>query len=348
MLFDFIILFIISIKVTHDCSSKTNKQIFLMNDEIDYKIACSEKMPQKINLNHYSHLKSLSITGNSILSIQCPNDKEKIKDLTVNIHNQPTITFENDCFFKTLEIFNSPRFEMSSNKTLLVEKLLIHNQSYKFPLKYNKIKHINAIPLEIHCYDPLYVELDKSININCGREHLKFTSKKEISSCKIFVHNNDIVLTYNYFLLSNYFEDNLTSFNESLNLDGFCNILFIDPLDVTFVTLFSEKMKKYYEKNNLQVYLFFTEDFGFSHPKWTEFYYNVDKYSDIDDLNALFDYDDDDDLKNKFYYFDDGSEGSLVVFSTKTSIILIISIFSFLIIMIISLYIIGACRYKRS
>lgn len=128
-------------KIHHECNSIQSDILFLQNEPVEYEINCPNINVEKVNLYFNNNIKQISIYNESNVILASSINSEKYEKL--KIFDTPTILIEGNIIFKQVTIYGSPIFQFSTNSSILIENLILYNQSYKFPFNSQNIKIIN-------------------------------------------------------------------------------------------------------------------------------------------------------------------------------------------------------------
>lgn len=195
-------------KINHDCDSNYTNINSLQNESFDYKISCSPKKIQYLYIKNYSNIKTISVLGETNVAIKC-NPFYKYNNLSLLIFDKPTINFDENCNFNTVEIFDSPTIIISPNRqsNISVEKLIIFNSSFENSSYINSFKAKKVINAQKTNYKQILKNkslLESYPNVFQCLYNLEFTlSNKAIIKCVDYYNTPsnyfDISMNYDVF-----------------------------------------------------------------------------------------------------------------------------------------------------
>lgn len=124
---------VLKIKLTHDCNSYDSNLNGYKKELIEYAISCPNNKIQKINLINTDNVESVSISKDSNVIITCSNYTNELEQINLLVYDNPSITFQNDCNFKGIEIYGSPKFDVVQDARVSAKNAFLTNRSYHFP-----------------------------------------------------------------------------------------------------------------------------------------------------------------------------------------------------------------------
>lgn len=240
LLYIIAILAVITKKMIHDCKEGYAKFDSYRWDYylIDYKISCPKYSKQTIYISREDLFYSFSIFNDSNVILSCPSNTNE-NNLSLFIYDEPNIVFQNNFFFKWIEVFNSPTLDLSEKSTLSYDNILFHNPEYEIP---NEIASGNKFIcdgyFQINLTDVAYMELN-GINLS--------VNYSDISKYSFLLEDG-------YFIISNINKNTKYYLSKILP-----SMTFLGQIDIFFSDLFNEteiySFVKLINHSNIQIWM---------------------------------------------------------------------------------------------
>lgn len=346
-------------QVIHNCDSNQTNLGSYEKQSIDYQISCSNKNMQKINISNGKNIKSITVSKNSSVIIDCSLNFEDPNEINFIIYDNPKIIINNKCNFKSLTIYGTPIFEFSNNSILKFEKFALYNDTYKFPADSPSIIYSQKKPkkysyskqkINLTCPGFFEIVIGKKANITCRPKDVITLNYNEFSNYQINV-DKDIIFRFTDYNESLY--DHMQQIVPSINIRNYNNLIFSDLAN-------AEQIESFFELfNSIEIPKFMT----FTWEKYMEFSIcpfedgiPIDgEYREYYDLLEYLNYLDENTRwrkicisRNAYLFYLDEPHIDIIEIPKNAFLGLFISGSIIIILMIISFCIIGGYRYKKN
>lgn len=347
------LLLIKSSKVIHNCDYYVANLDIYDAEPINYEISCPNTKLQIINIINADHIESISLFKDSDVLIMCSDSTDEQIDLI--IFDNPNITFQNNCRFKSIKIYGLPIFNQPQNSIVSSNTVFIYNNQFNFPIQAKKVifSSRNANKL----LDTRNDEISTGGNISkyCyyyGIEFLLYRDYYEVDcERKSTKHTYDEISKYFFYFLSNVqftllqYTPNLDEKMKEIIINIYSpskiNAFFVDFPNYTSVLSY----KDYFNTKELDIWLQIVEyprnclwDYKNDYPSgWKEIASDSKwRFSCID--------------SKAYLHYNEGNEqvkGGIIYLSLATTIAIICVCIIVAILFVISLCFVAKCRYDK-